>query len=438
MIRYRYQERGNPLMQKTDPRYSAYVQVLKNHLRPAMGCTEPIAIAYAAAVARKTLGVLPEKAHVYVSGNIIKNAKAVTVPNTGGKKGIDAACAAGLVAGDAQKELQVISHVTAQQLTMIDEYLSRRVITVDLKPDARLFDILVVVEGGGHSASARIADRHTNVVDVTLDGLVLEKHALGGEEMGVDENEALLSIEAIFDFANTCDIGDIEAPIARQIECNTAIAREGLTGRWGASVGKVLLDSYGNDVRVRARAWAAAGSDARMSGCELPVIINSGSGNQGITVCLPIWIYSEELHASKEALYRALTLANLVAIRFKALIGCLSAYCGAISAGCAAGAGIAYLGGGDLHLVNHTIVNSLAILSGTICDGAKPSCAAKIASAVDAALMGYHMALEGKEFRDGEGIVKKGVENTIVNVGRLGKDGMRQTDEEILRIMTGR
>ncbi len=426
-------------MQKTDPRYAAYVQVLQNHLRPAMGCTEPIAIAYAAAVARRALGMLPDKAYVYVSGNIIKNAKAVTVPNTGGKKGIDAACAAGLIAGDAARELQVISQVTPDQLAQIDEYLARRVITVDLKPDARLFDILVVVEGGGHRASARIADRHTNLVDVTLDGEVLENHALGGEDMAIDENEALLSIEAIFDFAQTCDIGDVSAPIARQIDCNTAIAREGLTGRWGASVGRVLLDSYGDsDVRVRARAWAAAGSDARMSGCEMPVIINSGSGNQGITVCLPVFVYAQSLHSTQEQLYRALTLANLVAIRFKALIGCLSAYCGAISAGCAAGAGIAYLGGGDLHLVNHTIVNSLAILSGTICDGAKPSCAAKIASAVDAAIMGYQMALAGKEFRDGEGIVKKGVENTIVNVGRLGKDGMRQTDEEILRIMTGR
>jgi len=426
-------------MQKTDPKYTAYVEVLKNHLRPAMGCTEPIAIAYAAAVARRALGCMPEKAEVLVSGNIIKNAKAVTVPNTGGRKGIDAACAAGIVAGEADRELEVIADVTPQQLPLIDEYLSRKVITVDIKPDARLFDILVTVEGGGHTASARIADRHTNVVDVILDGGALEKTELGGEAADTDENELLLNIEDIFDFATTCDVADVHDAIARQIACNTAIAQEGLTGRWGASVGKVLLDRWGShDVRVRARAAAAAGSDARMSGCEMPVIINSGSGNQGMTVSLPVIEYAKEWKSSEEQLYRALTLSNLVAIRFKTLIGCLSAYCGAISAGCAAGAGIAYLGGGDLHLVNHTIVNSLAILSGTICDGAKPSCAAKIASAVDAAILGYEMALEGKEFRDGEGIVKKGVENTIVNVGRLGKDGMKQTDEEILRIMIDR
>jgi len=426
-------------MQKTDPRYAAYADVLRNHLRPAMGCTEPIAIAYASAVARRALGAEPECARVYVSGNIIKNAKAVTVPNTGGRKGIDAACAAGLIAGDPDRELQVIADVTPEQLEAIDAYLQKKTISVDIKPDARLFDILVEVEAGGRRASARIADRHTNVVEVEANGQTIEHKALGGENDDLDENEALLTIEGIFDFASTCDVSDVQDVIDRQIACNTAIAREGLTGRWGASVGKVILDTYGaHDVRVRARAYAAAGSDARMSGCEMPVIINSGSGNQGITVCLPVVEYAREIGATEEALCRALVFGNLVAIRFKTLIGCLSAYCGAISAGCAAGAGIAFLCGGDLHLINHTIVNSLAILSGTICDGAKPSCAAKIASAVDAALLGYQMALQNKEFRDGEGIVKKGVENTIVNVGRLGKDGMKQTDEEILRIMIGR
>ena len=426
-------------MQKTDPRYTAYVEVLKNHLRPAMGCTEPIAIAYASAVARRALGTEPEQAKVFVSGNIIKNAKAVTVPNTGGRKGIDAACAAGLIAGNPDRELQVIADVTPEQLKAIDAYLQKKTISVDIKPDARLFDILVEVEANGRRASARIADRHTNVTEVEVDGRMIEHKALGGENDDSDENEALLSIEGIFDFAKTCDVADVQEVIDRQIACNTAIAEEGLTGRWGASVGRVILDTYGaHDVRVRARAYAAAGSDARMSGCEMPVIINSGSGNQGITVCLPVVEYAKEIGAGQEQLCRALVFGNLVAIRFKTLIGCLSAYCGAISAGCAAGAGIAFLCGGDLHLINHTIVNSLAILSGTICDGAKPSCAAKIASAVDAALLGYQMALHNKEFRDGEGIVKKGVENTIVNVGRLGKDGMKQTDEEILRIMIGR
>ena len=423
-------------MQKTDPRYPAYAAILRSHLRPAMGCTEPIAIAYAAAVARRALGCLPEKAHVWVSGNIIKNAMAVTVPNTDGRKGIEAACAAGLVAGDALRELQVIARVNEQQRAEIAAYLDRKCITVSLKPDARLFDILVEVEAGGHQASARITDRHTNVVDVLRDGQPLYHHDLTPVETGKNADESLLSIEGIFDFANTCDLDDVKEVIKSQIDCNTAIAEEGLTGRWGAAVGKVLLDSYGTaDVCVRAKAYAAAGSDARMSGCEMPVIINSGSGNQGITVSLPVIEYAKELNATQEQLYRSLVMANLTAIRQKALIGTLSAYCGAISAGCAAGAGIAYINGGDLYIINHTIVNSLAILSGTICDGAKPSCAAKIASAVDAALMGYHMALAGKQFRGGEGIVKKGVENTIASVGRLGKDGMKQTDEEILRIM---
>lgn len=423
-------------MQKTDPRYAAYVTVLRSHLRPAMGCTEPIAIAYASAVARRTLGCLPDAVEVLVSGNIIKNAKSVTVPNTGGKKGIEAACAAGIVAGNPDRELQVIAEVTPAQLEALDAFLNRGVITVDVKPDARLFDILVTAKGDGHTASARIADRHTNVVEICLDGAVLSSSELGGEELTVDENEALLTIEGIVDFAGTCDVADVAETLDRQIACNTAIAAEGMTGRWGAAVGRVILDSYGDtDVRVRAKAYAAAGSDARMSGCELPVIINSGSGNQGITVSVPVIEYARERGATAEQLYRALVVSNLVAIRQKALIGCLSAYCGAISAGCAAGAGIAYLCGGDLRLINHTIVNSLAILSGTICDGAKPSCAAKIASAVDAALIGYHMALQNKQFRGGEGIVKKGVENTIQSVGRLGKDGMKQTDEEILRIM---
>ena len=423
-------------MQKMDPRYAAYVAILKSHLRPAMGCTEPIAIAYAAAVARQALGCLPQRVHVWVSGNIIKNAMAVTVPNTDGRKGIDAACAAGLVAGNAQRELQVIAEVTPEQRQQIAAYLEQKTITVSLKPDARLFDILVEVEADGHQACARIADRHTNVVDVQRDGQSLYYRDLDTEDADEEVDESLLSIEGIFDFANTCDLSDVQEVIQRQIACNTAIAEEGLTGRWGASVGKVLLDCYGTaDVRIRAKAYAAAGSDARMSGCEMPVIINSGSGNQGITVSLPVIEYAKELRATQEQLYRALVMANLTAIRQKALIGTLSAYCGAISAGCAAGAGIAYINGGDLYMINHTIVNSLAILSGTICDGAKPSCAAKIASAVDAALMAYQMAQAGKQFRGGEGIVKKGVENTIASVGRLGKDGMKQTDEEILRIM---
>ncbi len=424
-------------MQKNDPRYTAYVAVLRRHLRPAMGCTEPIAIAYASAVCRCALGCLPETVEVQVSGNILKNAKSVTVPNTNGKKGIDAACAAGIIAGDAQKELEVIASVTDAQRAELDRYLQEKHITVGLMPEARVFDIRVIASCNGHTAVTRIADRHTNVVQVELDGCVQQSCTLNEEKSIADPDEELLTIEGIFDFARTCDTADVAEVLERQIDYNTAIAREGISGCWGAAVGRVLLDSFGDsNVRVRARAYAAAGSDARMAGCELPVIINSGSGNQGITVSLPVIEYAKELNASHDQLLRALALSNLAAIRVKALIGYLSAFCGAISAGCAAGAGIAFLSGGDLYVINHTLVNSLAVLSGTICDGAKPSCAAKIASAVDAGIMGYQLALAGKQFRDGEGIIKKGVENTIRNIGRLGKEGMRNTDTEILHMMT--
>lgn len=423
-------------MQKNDPKYSAYIRVLNAHLLPAMGCTEPIAIAYAAAIATRALGCAPTAAQVLVSGNILKNAQAVTVPNTGGQKGVAAACAAGIVAGDPDRELQVIAQVSEQQRQGIDKLLGSGVIELGIKPDARLFDILVTVTADGHSASARIADRHTNIVTVEKDGVTLSAQALGAEDTGISPDEALLSIESIVDFADTCDLANVQEVLERQIEYNWHIAQEGINGGWGANIGRVILDSYGDqDICVRARAYAAAGSDARMSGCEMPVIINSGSGNQGITVSVPLVEYARGMDAPHDRLLRALLISNLTAIRLKALIGCLSAYCGAISAGCAAGAGIAYLRGGDLYLVSHTLVNSLAILSGTICDGAKPSCAAKIACAVDAGLMGMQMAERRQQFRGGEGIIKKGVENTIRCIGQLGKDGMRETDQEILRIM---
>ena len=425
-------------MDQRDARYSACLSALRDHLKPAMGCTEPISIAYAAAVARRALGREPERVLARVSGNIIKNAMAVTVPHTGGRKGIDAACAAGIVAGDPDRELEVLSQVSPAQLRAMDAYLARGVIDIELRPDARLFDIEIIAEAGGHRASARIVDRHTNVVQVETDGRCsLSRPVEQAAEAAAKERA--LTIEGIYAFADTCDLDDVRPILDKQIEYNMAIAREGLTGRWGAAVGRVLLDAYGeDDVRIRARAWAAAGSDARMSGCEMPVVINAGSGNQGITVCVPVMVYAEACGIDRERVYRALALANLVAIHEKTSIGCLSAYCGAISAGCAAGAGIAYLLGGDLWMVCHTVVNSLAVLSGTICDGAKPSCAAKIASAVDAAITGYEMAKRGKQFVGGEGIVKKGVENTIESVGRLAADGMRQTDREILDIMIRR
>lgn len=424
-------------MQKTDPRYRAFIRILHNQLRPAMGCTEPIAIAYAAALARRALGEEIVSACVRVSGNIIKNAKSVTVPNTNGRKGIEAACAAGVTGGDPDRELEVIAGLTAAQMQAMDALLARNVIRVELLDEGRIFDILIELTGQAHTSRVRIMDRHTNVVLVERDGQpVCQCGSTDACQDGQHADEALLTIESIYDFASSCDLQDVQEPIARQIAMNTAIADAGMAGDWGASIGKTWLEMYGGqDVRMRACAYAAAGSDARMGGCDLPVVINSGSGNQGITVSVPIIHYAQAVQASQEQLYRALVLSNLVAIHQKTEIGCLSAYCGVVSAGCAAGAGVAFLNGGDLYLINHTIVNSLAILSGTICDGAKASCAAKIASAVNAALLGYHMALSGRQFRAGDGIIKKGVENTIHSVSRLARDGMSATDVEILKIM---
>lgn len=424
-------------MQKTDPRYRAFIRILHNQLRPAMGCTEPIAIAYAAALARRALGEEIVSASVRVSGNIIKNAKSVTVPNTNGRKGIEAACAAGVTGGDPDRELEVIAGLTAAQMQAMDALLARNVIRVELLDEGHIFDILIELTGRTHTSRVRIMDRHTNVVLVERDGQpVCQCGGTDACQDGQNADEALLTIESIYDFASSCDLRDVQEPIARQIAMNTAIADAGMAGDWGASIGKTWLEMYGGqDVRMRACAYAAAGSDARMGGCDLPVVINSGSGNQGITVSVPIIHYAQVMQASQEQLYRALVLSNLVAIHQKTEIGCLSAYCGVVSAGCAAGAGVAFLNGGDLYLINHTIVNSLAILSGTICDGAKASCAAKIASAVNAALLGYQMALSGRQFRAGDGIIKKGVENTIHSVSRLARDGMSATDAEILKIM---
>lgn len=423
-------------MQKNDSRYGAFAAILRAQLRPAMGCTEPIAIAYAAALANRLLDAPVEAIRVYVSGNIIKNAKSVTVPNTGGKKGIKAACAAGIAGGNPDLKLEVISRLTEEDLQELERLLDREIIHVALLDDGHIFDILIELSGGGHTSRVRIQDRHTNVVLSERDGKSLLSHSEKQKTEMAVSNESMLTIEAIYDFAMTCDLDDIREPIQRQIEMNSAIAQAGMQGEWGASVGRTWLQMYGEqDTRSRACAYAAAGSDARMGGCELPVVINSGSGNQGITVSIPVIEYAKAVHAEQEKLYRALVLSNLVAIRQKAEIGCLSAYCGVVSAGSAAGAGIAFLNGGDLYIINHTIVNCLAILSGTICDGAKASCAAKIANAVNAALLAYDMALSKRQFRAGDGIIKKGVENTIHTVGQLARDGMSVTDQEILKIM---
>lgn len=425
-------------MERT-PHYDSYVKILKEELIPAMGCTEPIAIALAAAKAREALGAVPERCRVEVSGNIIKNVKAVTVPNTGGLKGIEAAAAAGIVAGRADLELEVLSQVTREEIEAMEAFLGACEIKVVPAEGDRIFFINVTVAAGGHSACCEIVDFHTNIVRIQRDEEILfraEETTGGGEEQ---TDRSVLSVEEIVNFAGCLDVADVEEVLSRQVAYNSAISAEGMKGGWGAEVGRTLRSLYGDDVAVRAKAAAAAGSDARMSGCEMPVVIVSGSGNQGMTTSLPVIEYARDMGASDEELYRALAVADLVTIHQKTGIGRLSAFCGAVSAGCGAAAGIAYLRGGRYDVIAHTIANALAICSGMICDGAKPSCAAKIASAVDAGLMGYHMYLNGgHQFVGGEGIIQKGVENTIGNVGRLARLGMRRTDEEILDIMVGR
>ncbi|MGF0033353.1 serine dehydratase subunit alpha family protein [Bariatricus sp. SGI.154] len=424
-------------MQRTDEKYQAYVQILEEELVPAMGCTEPIALAYAAAKAREVLGCIPDKVDIGASGSIIKNVKSVIVPNTNHLKGIPAAAAAGIIAGKAEKELEVIAEVSGEQIGQMVEFLDKTPITVEHIDHGITFDIIVTVSKGDAYAKVRIANYHTNIVLVEKDGEELLAIPVEGESEEGLTDRSLLDMKSIWDFINTVDVQDIYETIHRQIEYNTAIAEEGLRGDYGANIGKVLLDTYGQDVRSRAKAMAAAGSDARMNGCELPVIINAGSGNQGMTCSLPVLEYAKELKVDEEKTYRALALSNLVAIHQKTGIGRLSAYCGAVSAGAAAGAGIAYLCGGGYEEVIHTVVNALAIVSGMVCDGAKASCAAKIAASVDAGILGYNMFLRGQQFYAGDGIVTSGVEATITNIGRLGKDGMKETNEEIIKMMIG-
>lgn len=417
--------------------YANFVEILKEELTPAFGCTEPIAIAYCAAKARETLGCIPEKIRIEASGNIIKNVKSVIVPNTGGLKGIPAAAAAGIVAGKVSGVLEVIAQVSDQEKRQIREYLDWAGFSVKPLEGGDKLDVRITVYGEGQEAVVRIARCHSNIVRVEKNGEVLWDRE--GEDSGVDcrrADRSRLSIEKIIAFAQEADICDVREVLDRQISYNYAIAREGILHDWGANVGSVLLNTCGRDVKTRAKAMAAAGSDARMSGCELPVVINSGSGNQGITVSVPVIVYAEELHSSRDELYRALLVSNLTAIHLKNGIGPLSAFCGAVSAGCAAGCGIAWLQGGRLEEISHTLVNSIAIISGIVCDGAKPSCAGKIASSVDAGILGYDMFQEGQQFYAEDGIVSRGVENTIRNIYRLGAKGMCETDEEIIRIMT--
>ncbi len=414
-----------------------YAQILKEELLPAMGCTEPIAVAYCAAKARAVLGAMPERVLVEASGNIIKNVKSVIVPNTDGMKGIQAAAAAGIVAGRGDLALEVISQVTPEQRIEIAQYLEKTPIKLRPMEDCDKLDVIVTVYAGEDYAKVRISHAHSNISLIEKNGKILYEQGkceCGDEKTCADRST--LTVAKIIQYADTVDLEAVKEILDCQIEYNMAIAEEGLKNSWGANVGSIILKSGEKSVRNYAKAMAAAGSDARMSGCELPVVINSGSGNQGITVSVPVIVYAKDQKCSKEELYRALLVSNLISVHIKAGIGALSAFCGAVSAGCAAGCGIAYLQGGREDAIAHTLVNAIAIVSGIVCDGAKPSCAAKIASSLDAAFLGYDMYLNNEQFYGGDGIVSKGVENTIYNIGRLGADGMYETDKEIIRIMT--
>ena len=417
-----------------EKKMAAYLAILDEELILATGCTEPIAVAYCAAKLREVLGVKPEKVLAEVSGNILKNVKSVVVPNTGGRRGIDAAVAVGIVAGDANAELQVIANVTEEDEAAIQAYLDSTEIKITCPETPCMLDIRLTGWAGEHQAMVRVANNHTNIITIEKDGVKLldKPHSASAEDSLQDKS--VLNVEDIITFIETVPIEKIRPLIGRQIEKNTAIAAEGLKNSWGANIGSNLLLTGG--METECRAWAAAGSDARMNGCEMPVVICSGSGNQGITASVPVWKYGKLTGANDEKILRAVCLSDLITIHQKTGIGRLSAYCGAVSAGVGAGCGIAWLRGADYDGIAHTLQNAVAMISGCICDGAKASCASKIAMGVECGILGYNMYRTGNNFRPGDGIMGADVEHTVHNVGVLAAQGMRETDRVILKIMT--
>lgn len=404
---------------------------------PALGCTEPIALAYGAAECRRILGMAPERIEARCSGNIVKNVKGVVVPNCGGLKGIEAAVVAGALYGDAGRGLEVLSSISDDDAASLPERIREIPVDVKLLETPAKLHFMITMEGGGHSASVEIVNRHTNISKAEKDGKVIA----AGDDSSDEGDSGLadrsgMSVGDIIAFGETAPLHELEEVIGPQIRCNAAISREGLDGHYGAEVGRTIISSYAS-LDARMAASAAAGSDARMSGCSLPVVINSGSGNQGITASMPVIVYAEEKGISHERLVRALAISNLVAIHQKTGIGRLSAYCGAVSAAAGAGAAVTWLEGGDLEAIDDTIVNTLATVSGMICDGAKPSCAGKIAVAVSSALLANRMAMVGRCYRSGEGIVKDDVEKTVSGIGQIASDGMSETDSVILSVMMG-
>ncbi|MCH4157958.1 MAG: L-serine ammonia-lyase, iron-sulfur-dependent, subunit alpha [Acidaminococcaceae bacterium] len=415
--------------------YQNYLQILKLELVPALGCTEPIAIAYAAAKAASVLDATPDSIQVRCSGNIIKNVKGVTVPNSGGLRGIAVAATLGAIGGNAAAELEVLEHVTPEQIEQTKKLVGAGFCSCTLAEGVANLYIAAKVKRGEHWAEVTIINRHTYITKIVKDGQVLFSRETANTQDEPQVDKSLMTLDGILEFARTVQIKDVAELLQRQIDLNSKIAAEGLTHAYGAQVGQTLLQLYGDDVKTRARAKAAAGSDARMGGCSLPVVINSGSGNQGMTVSLPVIEYARHLQVSQETLYRALVLSNLISIHQKKFIGSLSAYCGAVTAAAGAGAAITYLCGGDDKQIGLTIVNTIANVGGIVCDGAKASCAAKIASAVEAALLANALSMQHRAFLPGEGIVQKDVETTIKGMGYIGRVGMQKTDTEILKIM---
>lgn len=412
-----------------------YIDVLREELVPALGCTEPVALAYAGALAARALGVFPDCLEADCSGNIIKNVKGVVVPNSGGRKGVEIAVILGVLGGDPERRLETLCTATPGHAARAAELARDGFCRVRLLEGVANLHIIVTARSGPHWATAEIVGGHTAVKRIERDGVILEGCRLKPDETCDNHSRDFMSVEGILHFAETCELEAVRLLLDAQISCNTSISEEGLAHAYGADVGRSLLATRGADVRTRAKAAAAAGSDARMGGCDMPVIINSGSGNQGMVVSLPVIEYARELGVPKETLYRALLISNLLAIYQKSGIGKLSAYCGAVSAACGSGAAITWMSGGDFQRIADTITNTLANVSGIVCDGAKGSCAAKIASAVDAAIMAHDMAMRDKAFQAGDGLVKANVEETIRDVGRLAREGMRETDIEVLRMM---
>ena len=415
--------------------YNQFVDILNSELKPAMGCTEPIAIAYCASIVKEVLGGLPTDVKIHVSGNIIKNVKSVKVPNTNGKVGIRVAAAIGLVAGDSRKELEVIANSKEEDVLKLESYMEEASINVFPVDNEHTLYIEIIGTLNDDVVKVIILDAHTNVYLVEKNNKVLYFNDKKVSNPVVTINKSVLNIHDIIEFANIVDINDIKDVLDRQIEYNLAIANEGINGNYGANIGKTIMKYANNDILTKCKAMAAAGSDARMNGCEMPVVINSGSGNQGITCSVPVITYAKHLNVSDELLYRALVVSNLTTIHIKNSIGKLSAFCGVVIAGAGCGAGIAYLEGGREREINHTIVNALGIISGVLCDGAKASCAAKIASSVEAGMLGYFMFKDGNQFISGDGFIKKGVENTIKAIGELARVGMCETDKEIIQLM---